>query len=76
MDHSDTMIFVVFFAVILAVVSVITGVVYTVERASCHARWQNSVMPSRFGFFSGCLISLDGGRTWVPDASLRYFEED
>jgi hypothetical protein len=35
----------------------------------CHARWDASATPTRYGFWTGCLVLRDG--RWVPERIIR-----
>ena len=41
----------------------------------CRMQWAESGLPYKFGILSGCKISTDGGKTWIPDSKYRKTDE-
>lgn len=56
--------------VIILVGSVL--LVWPFAAMTCHARWDNSGMPVRYGLFSTCQIQSHG--KWIPADAYREIE--
>jgi hypothetical protein len=52
-------------------VTLVGGATWAWSSYSCHAKWRDSGMPVDFGLMSGCRISEDGGKTWIPEERWR-----
>lgn len=40
-------------------------------KAECAGKFQDSGMPFKYGFVSGCLVSTDKGKTFIPAENYR-----
>lgn len=41
------------------------------DRIGCHARWMRSGFDADYGILTGCRVSVDYGKTWIPEANYR-----
>lgn len=42
---------------------------------ACKSKWSESGLVSKWGLVAGCRISLDGGKTYIPEERYRQIEE-
>lgn len=59
-----------FVAIVVAISAALLSLAVWGEVATCHGKWRDSGMDSRFGFPEGCMVRLRDGR-WIPQAAYR-----
>jgi len=59
----------VVFLSVAAIAAILTALIYPLNAAACHARWDGSGHATDYGFFSGCRVQLEDG-AWVPESRL------
>ena len=63
-EHGVTLIELMIVLTVLGVLAAI--IVPQYAGYPCHRRWDESGMKVKWEFMSGCKLSKDGGKTWVP----------
>ena len=58
--------------IVLAIFAILASVPIA-GRLGCEAKWENSGMAYKWGFFSGCLVEVEKGR-WLPEERVREIE--
>jgi hypothetical protein len=59
---------------VLAFVLTVVPLSYALGSAECEAKWANSGMPSRYGFFAGCTVQRADG-SWIPAQAYREISQ-
>lgn len=45
------------------------------HRRECRAKWNNSGYKVQYDFWSGCTVSADDGKTYIPSENYREYRE-
>lgn len=58
--------------IVLMIISVLACTILpTTAGFPCRQQWNESGLLWKYSIFSGCKISSDGGKTWIPDSKYR-----
>lgn len=60
--------------IVIAIIGILASIPF-VQSTRCKAQWAESGFQSKWGWWSGCLISKDGKR-FIPDERYRELSDE
>ena len=62
--------------IVIAIIGILVAMlVPSVGGYGCRARWKDSGMQVQWGVMSGCRVSRDEGKTWIPEERYREIRQ-
>lgn len=61
-------------AIVIAIIAILMSIPLF-QSITCRAKWVDSGMQSKWGMWSGCLVSKDG-RRFIPDQRYREMADE